>query len=303
MPDLVLVRTRPGADFKSRSGQNNHFLITILVGLDAVKSGTVAKQPEFSTTWNPHDPAVSAGRSRAYAINTSLVWITDLVNVYRRAASRLPGVCTADEIARIQGTRDDGSSKRLERFGRHLDIDESPELRLAQLAIHWRNRVAHSEARGNLESEVRGGLRSSAEAIAIAHAGLDVDELIANEARGLAPTFKEIASLMHACHKLVEAMDRRVVTRTDLRALAELKILSYLHDPEGSGGHRRTESLWTGDSQRTLKRLQHVLVQAGFQLSVEPDGPRLDADFLALASSLSLAEARRRYAPDSELAN
>lgn len=97
---------------------------TAEIGLPAAsvadESGSVEKQPAFSTTWDPRDPATSAGRSRAYAIRASLVWITDLVNVYRRGASKLPGVCTGDELARIQGGRDDGSSIRLERFSRHV---------------------------------------------------------------------------------------------------------------------------------------------------------------------------------------
>lgn len=295
MSDLVLVRTRPGAHFKSLSGQNNHFLITILVGLDAVKSGSVTKHPEFSTTWSPHDHAASAGRSRAYAIRTSLVWITDLLNVYRRAATRIPGICTDIEIAKIEGGPDDGSSKRLERLGRHLGMTPSPQLRLAQLAIHWRNKVAHSEAITNLDGAVKGGLRSTAEAIAGTHAGLNVDEMLSNEARAVAPTFKEIASLMHATHKLVEQLDRLVVARADLGALADLAISSHLHDPEGPGMLSRSEALWTEDPPKTAKRLHSILAQAGFRVAVDDDGRRLGADFLEAVASLSLEEARGRY--------
>lgn len=296
MPDLVLVRTRPCADFKSLSGQNNHFLITILVGLDAVKSGSAKKRPDFSTTWDPLDPARSAGRSRAYAIRTSLVWVTDLVNVYRRAAAKLPGVCTEEDLRRIQGDGEDGSSMRLERFARHLDLGQSSDLRLAQLAIHWRNRVAHSEATGNLDSAVRGGLKSSAALIADEHAGLDVEELIAHEARGIAPTFKEIASLMSACHKLVESLDRAVVERVDLSAMVDARIRAHLHDPNGPGAMSRTESLWGGSPQKTIKRLQQLLIQAGFQLSAQSVGPQVDSGVLEDLAALSLSEVRRRYA-------
>lgn len=296
MLNLVLARTRPCADFRSLSGQNNHFLITILVGLDAVKSGSVTKQPDFSTTWSPRDPATSAGRSRAYAIRTSLVWITDLVNVYRRAASKLPGVCTVDELARIQGGGDDGSSLRLERFSRHLGITPWPELRLAQLAIHWRNRVAHSEATGNVDGAVRGELRSDARTIAEEHAGLDVEELIAHEARGLSPTFKEIASLMNACHKVVETLDRSVAHRADLGALSDECIRSFLHHPDGPGLAIRTESLWAGSPERTYKRLQQLLIQSGFTISLDAVAPQLDPQFLLELSSLSLTAARHRYA-------
>jgi hypothetical protein len=293
--ELVMVRTRSCAEFKAASGQNNHFLITILVGLDAVKTGSVQKHPDFSTTWNPRDSSRSASRSRAYAINTSLVWITDLVDVYWEGVSRLPAVCTPTDLLQIRGSGDDGRSKRLERYGAHLGVNTTA-LRMTQLAIHWRNRVAHSVAAGQVAGEVRGGLRAAAAEIADAYNGLDVEALIKHEAAGNAPTFKEVASLMSACHKLVADLDRAALTRIDLGALAEEHIAQHLRSGGGQYWNRRTESLWAGDSAKTRKRIELLLTQAGFRSSAEPiSGSTLDASVLEELSSLSLATARSRF--------
>lgn len=295
--ELVMARTRSCAEFKAVSGQNNHFLITILVGLGAVKTGSVQKHPDFSTTWSPIDASRSASRSRAYAINTSLVWITDLVDVYWEGASRLPAVCAPADLAQIRGNGDDGRSRRLERYSRHLGVSTT-ELRMTQLAIHWRNRVAHSDAAGQVAGEVRGGLRAAAEEIADDYHGLDVEALIAHEATGNAPTFKEISSLMNACHKLVEALDRAALTRIDLGALAEEYIAQHLRSGDRQVWNRRTESLWAGDAARTRKRIETLLTQAGFQRCEGPSsGSTLDASVLEELSSLSLATARGRFPP------
>lgn len=58
--------------FKKRMGQANHFLITILIGLDEVSKGLVKKPDTLDVSWNPKDVKASAERSRVYALNSSL---------------------------------------------------------------------------------------------------------------------------------------------------------------------------------------------------------------------------------------
>ena len=47
-----LTRTDARATFKDLLGQANHFLITILVGLNGVRSGATQIDEEFRTSWN-----------------------------------------------------------------------------------------------------------------------------------------------------------------------------------------------------------------------------------------------------------
>src|SRR5437773_6835144 len=65
----LALRTSPARrTFKQLAGNTNHLLITMLVGLDAVRDGTAQLSEEFATSWNPRDPVRSADRSRELAI-------------------------------------------------------------------------------------------------------------------------------------------------------------------------------------------------------------------------------------------
>lgn len=64
--DQLSIKTSAARrDFKEMLGQNNHFLITIMIGLDAVADGEARRGDEFSTSWAPHDVRRSAMRSQS----------------------------------------------------------------------------------------------------------------------------------------------------------------------------------------------------------------------------------------------
>ena len=62
--------------FKNEIGQANHFLITILVGLDGVHDNKINIKEEFSTSWNPKNRIDSANRSREFAKKSALTSIS-----------------------------------------------------------------------------------------------------------------------------------------------------------------------------------------------------------------------------------
>ena len=76
--------------FKNEIGQANHFLITILIELNGVKSGKVVKNDEFDVALNPRDIIASANRSRIYTIKASLAWAVDCLDMYLRLCNRKP---------------------------------------------------------------------------------------------------------------------------------------------------------------------------------------------------------------------
>lgn len=295
MTDLELARTRPFAQFRKNSGQNNHFVITALVGLDEVKSGRARKQPEFSTSWNPKDHAASASRSRDYVIRTSLGWVTDLLHVYWREVSLLPGITTSTERRAIDGHHDDGESKRLLRFSRHLGLRDSPEVRLAQLAVHWRNRVIHSSASGGLDGDVRGALRSAAQVYFEEYSGTDIDEMLEHEAGGHSPTFKEVLSMMTSCHRLAQAFDAAVLGRINLVEYADRCLRSHLTGEGERLAIDRSQSLWGGGVTLAQKRLRHLLGQYGFREAAEAAENTLPGGVVDEFAALSVTEARARF--------
>lgn len=295
MTRLALKRSRPYAEFKKATGQNNHFLITLLVGLDAVQDGIAVKKPDFSTVWEPHDVVASAERSRDYAIRTSLTWVTELLQVYWRAASSLPGVCSDDERRRIDGGKDDGASKRLQRFADHLRIPTAVELDMVRLAIHWRNKVVHSKASGDLEGDVRGRLRRTEDEIRARFSGMDVLALIEGERVGRAPTFKEVASMMKASHLLAAAFDAAAVPLVDLEQLTESAINSHLRGDSRADWISRTQATWTGDPDRARRRLTSIVKAQGLQETADRDTRTLAEAYLSELSTLTLGEARARF--------
>ena len=75
------MNSRAFRKFKTEMGQANHFLITIMIGLDAVEDGA-EKRESFKTTWNPRNRTNSVVRSKAYAIKSALAWTVD--NLHNR---------------------------------------------------------------------------------------------------------------------------------------------------------------------------------------------------------------------------
>jgi hypothetical protein len=103
---FVLSRTRARWAFKDLLGQANHFLITILVGLDGVRKSTVTVAEEFRTSWNPQDRVRSADRSRMFALDLSLVRAVDSLDTYMMQSARKPFALSDDNfISRMHATK------------------------------------------------------------------------------------------------------------------------------------------------------------------------------------------------------
>lgn len=288
---LGLRATPARVDFKLNAGQNNHFLITVLVGLDGVRSGTATLNAEFSTSWSPRDVEQSSKRSREYALVTSLAWITDLVDVYRKKIQAMPSIFDDAESARI--ARLNGRVTRLAEFAKVLGlVSDNRDLLLLQFAIRWRNRIVHSDADNRVGSQLKASLLANAEKIAIAHRGLDVGRAITSFEQDNAPTFKEVASFIAAAQHLVEALDSKAIVKMDVNQYAN-SILQEHFTSSFETNRQVFSQFWPGNAPKSEKRLQVLLLQLGFT-SDQPDVV-LREDFLSSLAQLSAKEARQRY--------
>lgn len=289
--NLGMSRTPSRVAFKRNTGQNNHFLITVLVGLDAVGGGETRLNAEFSTSWSPKDIPRSALRSREYALVTSLAWITDLVDVYRKQIQALPSLLSEAVSARIN--KIDGRANRLAELASTLELPRADRnLLMILFATKWRNTIVHSDADTRLGSDLRNSLLNSAQAISLEHRGLDIDRSIASFERGDAPTFKEVASFIAAGQQLVEALDSAVMTKMNIEQYAEFTLCKYFSAAFASN-RQVFSQFWPGDPAKTHQRLTNLLTQLGFTLG-EPFS-RLSFDFLHAISRLTAHEARTRY--------
>lgn len=288
---LGVSRTPARVAFKGNAGQNNHFLITVLVGLDAVHDGDIKLKSEFSTSWSPKDIPRSALRSREYALVTSLVWITDLIDVYRKQIQAMPSVMS--ETASVKINNIDGRANRLAELALTLELPRGDRnLQMIQFATKWRNTIVHSDADIRLGSNLRNSLLDAAEAISLVHRGLDIDRSITSFERGAAPTFKEVASFIAAGHQLVEALDSAVMTKMNVEQYAETALCKHF-SAAFTSNRQVFSQFWPGDPAKTQQRLTNLLTQLGFTRG-EPLA-RLSSDFLDEISRLAAHEARALY--------
>ena len=98
MNNLYLNISKPRKDVKKILGQANHFLITILVGLDSVKKNNITLPTEFRTSWNPKDKIRSVMRTREYILNSSLAWAVDCLDSYLSACNQKPKIFSDEEL-------------------------------------------------------------------------------------------------------------------------------------------------------------------------------------------------------------
>lgn len=290
---LGLVITPARREFKLNAGQNNHFLITVLVGLDAVREGRTTLNPEFSTSWSPKDVSRSAARSRDYALKTSLAWIVDLVDVYRSSVAKAPGVLSDSASATLAEL---GRSERLRFVAKAVGAPESAEELLVRLAIHWRNRIVHTESNSRLDARIRAELLKSAEQIHTRHRGLDVSRTIDLADSGASPRFKDVASIIEAAHAVVQAIDDRVLHCLDVEDYVDGILRRDIGARFQAGDRQVFARMWPGSTDKTARRIRQLLLQNGFAEAPQTC-PTVGADYISNLCALKASEARRRFAP------
>jgi hypothetical protein len=285
---LTMTKTPARRQFKDMAGSVNHFLITILIGLDAVRAGTAVRGPTFSTSWEPHDVVRSADRSSEFAVKALMSWIVDALDSYAIALNRKPFVLqdrsdrdSLGAVGRSVGARTDWLA---ERFG---VLGGQPHA-LTAVAIVWRNRLVHSEADNKVCTSVQNVLLSSADEIADDYQGLDIASLLDDVAKGKPPKFKEATAMVRAVHKFVEHTDGEVLTILNLEDyFCEVLERYVAHNPS-----RRIANVWGKDVGRRLRCLHQIALESGMRKPVGTAQPVLADRALEQLAQLSPKAAR-----------
>ena len=226
MADLYLNISKPRKDVKKILGQANHFLITILVGLNYVEKNDVALPADFSTSWNPKDKSRSVARSREYALNASLAWAVDCLDAYFSKINKSPKLLEdTDVINEIDGA---GRSvyKSFDILSKYFISGKSGKddfllyKSFVDLAIQWRNNTTHYNAENPIERESEKFLLEKAELIEKEFCGLKIGEALKHFNDGDSPTFKEVTSLIRAIHNYIEILDQYLLSRLDVKRYA-----------------------------------------------------------------------------------
>lgn len=285
-PSLILEVTRARRLFKQLAGQNNHFLITILVGLDAVSRGTAQLPSEFSSSWNPRDFGRSAQRSREFAIKALLAWLVDALNAYI-GALQMPPVVLSDALMQdYLGSKSIG--ERVAALAKATE-QHNPETFLVELAIIWRNRLVHFGARNRVGSALNSSLRKCSREIEISYQGLIIAQTLDAVEASRTPTFKEVTALARAAHKFVEVVDEALLARADLNLYLRQALAVYLsEDPV-----KRSAKVWGKDFERRVSAIVQIAQNHGMTVAIARRSNALTSSEIHSFATLSPRQARQ----------
>lgn len=275
--------------FKQLAGNVNHFLITIMIGLDAVGDGTAKLSPTFATSWAPHDVRRSAQRSREFALKALIAWLVDALDAYVRELNKKPFLIQDDDARMEMDSLGRSVYARVSWLGEHFGMSESVPFALSVLAVTWRNRLVHSDADNALPKEVRQILEVEADTISEEFQGLDVARTMTNLNAAAVPSLKEATALVRAAHLLVREADEKLREDLDIEVLLEEGLQRYI----GEDSLQRAARIWGKGKEKALKSLRQVALNIGL---TEEDGARaLGDEVMSELASLSEVQARQRF--------
>lgn len=297
--NLALSSTTARKNFKTRLGQNNHFLITILVGLHEVETRELTTPETLSASWNPQDAKISARRSRSFAIQSLLAWTVDALDTYVKSLrDGYPGaVPDRAWIAEENGKQKTvGLSERLVTVG---EAHRVPELTTAMLvmAVVWRNRLVHFQARNKVSSQIQSTLLRGHVDLTATYQGLDVIRMLKSihEDRPQPPTLKEITALVRAAHSYVGAVDAHVTSTVDVSPVIERILTEYL-GADRAGAQSRSANVWGKGTARASNTIAQILRNYGHFTDAVPEvRPSINHEYWENLCSLRPREAMAKF--------
>ena len=269
--ELCLLESSARRAFKKMAGQNNHFLITILVGLAAVENGTAVLPDGMRVSWAPHDRASSAARSREFATKALLAWLADALSAYVQALRRPPSIASAAvEVGIARADADDGGlAGRAHAVAAATGQVGSAEAALVDVAIAWRNRLVHQTTTRKLSKSLANAARARSAQFAELYQGLRIEDLITRAERrpAAAPTLKEITAIVRATQKLVERVDGVLLQDLDLDPYLREILRQHLvdeQDTNSKGAMIRASKIWSKSLDRRRSAIVQIACNNGF---------------------------------------
>lgn len=277
---IQLKHSKVQRQFKKRMGQANHFLITILIGLDQVGKGTVKKPDTLDVAWDPKDAKASVIRSREYALNSSLAWIIDNFDAYVQNCKRKPSLIEKKELLSALDSADRRvNDKFVVLFNRYRDREQIKLYgALLALGIQWRNITTHSEAKNVLDEEYVKILSDNKEWYYSNFSHLVIDDALVHFNAHKSPTLKETASIVKAVLRFVELVDTELIRELDNeRYLSEL-FKDHFSVEEKQKDERYLILTLTKERQKSM--VKNILFSNGYTYIDGPDGFEIDDEFL-----------------------
>lgn len=256
--NLSQKKSKAFSKFKELIGQNNHYLITILIGLDGVKNKSVTKNEDFHTTWDPKDLDSTVIRSRHFAIKATMTWIVDCIDTYFALCNRKPNLLQDETFISQYSSADKSVYKKLYVFVNTLHLTD-PEVYLLDLVITWRNRLVHFLARTPISDDLKNNLIQNSQYFIDNYQGLDITRTLENFNNNEVPKFKEITAFIRAAIKLVEKIDQQLLRKLDKETFYKDVLSAYLSD----NFYQKLDNIWSKDQGSRERTLINIFKQNG----------------------------------------
>lgn len=240
--------------FKQLIGQTNHYLITILIGLEGVRTGKVTKGETFNVTWNPQSIKESAKRSRRFARNSALSWTIDALDSYLGFLKKSP--FKFPEPFQTEFQNDRSVYKNLKSITELINYPVDLPLAIVHLGIQWRNNLVHYHAHNVLDQEFATYIRNiNNKEIQERFRGLDAQLMLNNFCEGKFPTFKEVAAIIQSTHYLILEYDKQLREYIDMNLM-----LSKILEKEDE-----LEKIIKAPVEKRNRKMRRFLVSKGFK--------------------------------------
>lgn len=263
--------------FRKKIGQANHFLITILIGLDEVNRGNVMKPETFDVSWNPKDVKASVMRSKAFVLNSSLAWAVDNFDSYVNNCKRKPSLIEDKELSKELDSADRRVNDKFRVFFDKFKTNDDLQLyaALVALGIQWRNVTIHSDADNVLDDEYVKILLDNKAWYYNNFCHLDIEEAMKRFNTHSNPTFKETTSIIKALLRFVEIIDGKLIKALDIE-----RYLADLFDKHFSHNYKKKKQFLNLTKNRQLLLIGNILQNNGFVYINEQNGFEVDEVFL-----------------------
>ena len=252
-------------DLNKKIGQANHFIITLLIGLDGIILHNSQKPEEFRTTWNPKDKKASVVRSRDFALKSSLAWAIDSLDRYLIDCNYNFSITTEPESKLFSEDKINLDDK-IDSIFRNIRFSISNEkfeifTAMIYLAALWKEKLVHPSTTNTPLPKYTYILKTKRDVINSDFCGLDILRTIESFQSNNNPTMKEVTAFIRSICGFCQILDNFTFN-------SELKLTKYathvLH--RYFGEHLKQKQLFpTLTEDKQIKKLSTLLMNNGFR--------------------------------------
>lgn len=243
--------------FKNHLGQTNHYLITILIGLEGVRNGKVTKEESLHAKWQPQSLEESVVRSRRFARNATLSWAIDALDAYLGFLPKKPFAFADPDLLKALSTR--SVYTKFNAVIKFVKYKTDLPLSLIQLGIQWRNNLVHFHAENELDPSYKSFIsKIVAEDIKERFRGLEPEKILQNFEQNNSPTLKEVAGIIQSIHFVVLELDK--ILRQ------HINIVDYINNLiEDKNNENEINKIVSSQPDKRIRKFEQFLLSKGFK--------------------------------------